>query len=58
MTLIEECIEALGSNIVILSDKQTHGYFEELSGKFPITSWARIDWDKYVIKRLLMRLMI
>ncbi len=53
MTLFEECIEALGSNIVMLSDKQTHGYFEQLSGKFPITSWARIDWDKICNKKII-----
>ena len=46
MSLFEECINSLGKNTQILSLQDTEFYFDELVKKFPVTSWARIDWDK------------
>ena len=51
MTLFEECINALGKNTQILSHQDTEFYLDELVKKFPVTSWARIDWDKISKKK-------
>ncbi|AQT86320.1 hypothetical protein ERICIV_01725 [Paenibacillus larvae subsp. larvae] len=51
MTLFEECIIALGNDVEILSQAETSYYFDELVKKFPVTSWARIDWNSISIKK-------
>lgn len=56
MTLFEECIKALGKDIQILSPKSTEFYLDELVRKFPITPWARIDWNKIVTKKSIKNL--
>lgn len=51
MTLFEECLNAIGENAIILSEKQTSDIFENMSNNFPITEWGRIDWDKLLKKK-------
>ncbi|MBD2504564.1 CDI toxin immunity protein [Anabaena azotica] len=46
MSLLNECLEALGDNIVVLSMSETENVFSIFEDMFPITSWARIDWGK------------
>lgn len=50
MTLLEECIEALG-NCEILSSQKSKEVLEKFESMFPITAWARIDWDKIQSKK-------
>ncbi|MPQ25755.1 CDI toxin immunity protein [Bacillus paralicheniformis] len=51
MDLFDECLEALGEQKEILSEELTGEYFNSLSKQFPITSWARIDWEKVKNKK-------
>ncbi|MEK5502042.1 CDI toxin immunity protein [Bacillus sp. FSL M8-0168] len=51
MDLFDECLEALGERKEILSEELTVKYFNSLSKQFPITSWARIDWEKVKNKK-------
>ncbi|MEI3896218.1 MULTISPECIES: CDI toxin immunity protein [unclassified Bacillus (in: firmicutes)] len=46
-TLLDECIEALGENIVVFEGKEKEKILDSFENSFPITSWARIDWDKF-----------
>jgi hypothetical protein len=46
MSLLNECIEAIGDNAVVLSVPETENVFSIFEDMFPITSWARIDWEK------------
>ncbi|NJM23482.1 MAG: hypothetical protein HC907_35050 [Richelia sp. SM1_7_0] len=46
MSLLNECIEALGDNANVLSNSDTELIFSAFEDAFPITKWARIDWDK------------
>ncbi|HMM19086.1 MAG TPA: hypothetical protein PKA10_00010 [Selenomonadales bacterium] len=46
MTLLEECISALGNNTEKLSPQDTISAFQAMNLAFPMTSWGRIDWDK------------
>ena len=46
MTLYKECLEALGSDIIILETKEAEkDILSKFESALPITSWARIDWD-------------
>ncbi len=45
MNLFDECIEALGNEVIILSEPETRAMFETLTTMFPITPWGRIDWE-------------
>lgn len=45
MTLLKECIDARGDNIIVLSKKETEEIFECMSKSFPITSWGQIEWS-------------
>ena len=45
MTLYEECLEALGSNIIIFEANERKEILSRFESVLPITSWARIDWD-------------
>ena len=51
LDLFDECLEALGEQKEILSEELTVKYFNSLSKQFPITSWARIDWEKVKNKK-------
>ncbi|KAB2494521.1 CDI toxin immunity protein [Priestia endophytica] len=45
--LYEECIEALGKeNIEILSDEVGRKVIKQFEQCFPITQWARVEWEK------------
>lgn len=46
MSLLDECIEALGDNTKVLSMPETENIFSNFENTFPITTWARIDWEK------------
>ena len=46
MTLLEECIIALGNDTEILSSQETKITFQDMSNTFPMTKWGRIDWEK------------
>jgi hypothetical protein len=46
MSLLNECIETLGDNANVLSNSDTELIFSAFENTFPITKWARIDWDK------------
>jgi hypothetical protein len=43
--LFMECIEALGSDIRILSNEESELVYYELQDKFKFFWWGRIDWD-------------
>ncbi|MCW9134405.1 hypothetical protein OF830_26875 [Bacillus paramycoides] len=45
-TLLDECIEALGENIVVFEGEEREKFLNSFENSFPITTWARIDWDK------------
>ncbi|SFT03050.1 hypothetical protein [Marininema halotolerans] len=45
MTLYEECLEALGEGVEILSKKDSEEIFEWFESNFFI-SYGRIDWEK------------
>lgn len=51
MTLFEECIMALGKDVKVLDQEKTNYYFNQLVSKFPIASWARINWDEIETKK-------
>jgi hypothetical protein len=46
MTLLDECIEALGEDAEILTDSEKEKILDTLESSFPFTEWGRIDWDK------------
>lgn len=46
MTLLEECLIALGENVSVLSPERTTEVFDNLTKTFPISQWGRIDWEK------------
>lgn len=46
MTLFEECIQALGDKVEIMSSEKTQELFKHLVKNYPVTLWGRIDWDK------------
>ncbi|MFN6497299.1 MAG: hypothetical protein RMX65_009870 [Nostoc sp. DedQUE01] len=46
MSLLDECITALGDNTTVLSSQETENIFSIFEAQFPITRWARIDWGK------------
>lgn len=56
MTLLDECLEALGENKVILLESETTSIFKSFSSRFPITRYGAINWDeisnKYYISKL------
>ncbi|MFC5704187.1 hypothetical protein ACFPVX_23105 [Cohnella faecalis] len=43
--LFEECIEALGEEVVIFSERTSERIRSELTTAYPFTSWGRIDWN-------------
>ncbi|TGA96119.1 hypothetical protein E4665_16550 [Sporolactobacillus shoreae] len=46
MSLLDECIEALGENVRVLSDNKRKEVIGDFECSFPITEWGRIKWDK------------
>jgi hypothetical protein len=52
MTLLDECIEALGEDAEILTDSEKDKIFDTFESSFPFTEWGRIDWDKVSKKEI------
>jgi len=46
MTLLEECILALGDDTKVLDMQETQNTFKAMINTFPMTKWGRIDWGK------------
>ncbi len=46
MTLFEECLMALGKDVIQLSEKETTKVFESMLKLFPINFWGKIEWKK------------
>lgn len=44
--LFDECVIALGEGTIILSDAKIEEIYDYLQASYPITSWARIDWEQ------------
>lgn len=45
-TLLEECIEALGEDILVIEDsKVVNELFQTMSNSYVFTSWGRIEWE-------------
>lgn len=47
MTLLEECIEALGNDICILNGDEKLDMEDKFYDTVPLTTWGRINWDKF-----------
>lgn len=52
MTLLKECIDALGNDTIVLSKKETDELFDRMSLHFAITSWGQIDWNVIQHKKI------
>lgn len=48
--LFDECIEALGEGVVILSEETSERIRNELTTAYPFTPWGRIHWNNTVNK--------
>lgn len=46
MGLFEECIEVLGKDSLVFSDKDSRQIRNEFESFFPLTKWGRINWDQ------------
>lgn len=46
MGLFEECIEVLGKDSHVFSDKDSRKIRNEFESFFPLTKWGRIDWGQ------------
>jgi 2-hydroxy-3-keto-5-methylthiopentenyl-1-phosphate phosphatase len=46
MTILEECLEVLGNDAIVLSEKETQNISDEMEQMFPVSNWGRIDWEK------------
>ncbi|OZM58680.1 hypothetical protein CIB95_03675 [Lottiidibacillus patelloidae] len=45
--LFDECIEALGDGVTILSDNKSEELYDLFEENVPFTVWGRIDWEKF-----------
>ncbi|PLR79591.1 hypothetical protein CVD25_22430 [Bacillus canaveralius] len=45
MSLLDECIEALGENVHILSETDREKVIRDFESSFPFTEWGRIEWE-------------
>jgi hypothetical protein len=48
MTLLDECIEALGSKVIVYDKKLSSEISHELQTLVSFTNWGRIDSDKLI----------
>ncbi|MDQ0271321.1 CDI toxin immunity protein [Cytobacillus purgationiresistens] len=48
MSLLDECIEALGENVHILSDSKKEQVLSNFESSYPFTEWGRIEWENVV----------
>ncbi|WP_079421287.1 hypothetical protein [Paenibacillus ferrarius] len=44
--MFDECIEALGAEMAILSEEKSKEIFQNLQKSYPFNSWSRIDWEQ------------
>lgn len=47
MNLFDECVQALGENVSVLSDTESSETSRRFQEIFPFQSWGRIDWDSW-----------
>lgn len=47
MTLLEECIEALGNDICIFNGDEKLDIEDKFYNMVSLTTWGRINWDKF-----------
>ena len=47
MTLLEECLNALGNDICILTGDEKLAMENKFYDIVPLTTWGRIDWGKF-----------
>lgn len=52
--LFEECIEALGEDIIIMSGETSETIRNELTNVYPFTSWGRINWNNTACRHVLI----
>lgn len=55
MALLDECIQALGDQATVLHDAESTSISDRMVDMFPVTRWARIDWEKIEDKTMLDR---
>lgn len=46
MSLFDECIEALGDDVLFFSDHNREQVLSDFESSFPFTEWGRIEWRK------------
>lgn len=49
-TLFEECMEQLGEQARVMSEKETIRLFDELQDSITFTTYGRIDWEAIELK--------
>lgn len=47
MTLFDECVEALGSDIKIIDTSEQRALIDLLCDSFPFASWGLIKWEDF-----------
>ncbi|WP_024771413.1 CDI toxin immunity protein [Aquimarina macrocephali] len=47
MSLLQECIDALDSDIEVFIDKESEELFEEFEKLVKFNQYGRIDWEQY-----------
>ena len=52
MNLFEECLQVLGSNVVVLNEQDSSFISHKMQSTFPFTPW-RVCWDKIKNKKIL-----
>lgn len=46
MNLLDECLEALGEDVILLYLDEKRAVINEFEKRFPLTRWGRIDWPE------------
>ncbi|MCM2989386.1 hypothetical protein M3580_09090 [Bacillus safensis] len=46
MSLLDECIEALGEGVHVLYDHNREQILSEFESSFPFADWGKIEWKK------------
>jgi hypothetical protein len=45
--LFEECLVALGSDVIVLDDKKSKEIYRKFEREFKVTFYGQIEWDLY-----------
>ncbi|WP_308722218.1 CDI toxin immunity protein [Paenibacillus polysaccharolyticus] len=45
--LFEECLAALGSDVIVMTDEQSKEIYKLFEAEFKINLYGRIEWDSY-----------